>query len=59
MECACDGAAMLLLDIAALKYGPGPSGPIVWLRAVYRPAPKRDHEVRDVERGKMHDIRTG
>jgi len=45
MQHTCDGAAMLMPDVAALKYGPGPSGPIIWLCAVYRSTPKRDHKV--------------
>jgi len=45
MQHACNSAAMLVPDVTVLKYGPGPSGPIIWLHAVHRPAPKRDHEV--------------
>ena len=59
MQRACDGTAMFLPDVAALKYSPGPSGPIVWLHAIHRPVPKRDYEVQDVEHSKMYDIRTG
>ena len=56
MQHTCDGTAMLMPNVMALKYSPGPSGPIIWLRAVHRPVPKRDHEVRKPERGKMHNV---
>jgi hypothetical protein len=42
MQRTCDGAAMLMPEVVALKYGPGPSGPIVWLGTVHHPMPKRD-----------------
>jgi len=56
MQHTCDGTAMLMPNVVALKYSPGSSGPIVWLRAVHHPMLKRDHEVRNVERGKMHNV---
>jgi hypothetical protein len=56
MQHTCDGTAMLMPNVVALKYSPGPSGPIIWLRAVHHPTLKRDHEVQNVEPGKMHNV---
>ena len=58
MQCPCDGAAVLVPDIMALKYGPGPSGPVVWLCAVHHPTLERNHKIGDVECGDVHDVQS-
>jgi len=56
VETVSDGLAMLLPHFSS-QYGPIPCRSVVWPCTINSAPPKADHQVRNVERAKMHNVR--